>query len=350
MVEQGILNSEDQPRHVKDCGSRLDEHGRELPDGRTFVHPTRLMLERPEIRGREGIRAKRDPERDDSEDESLFGPEDGHHGPEEKELLHWPKPALRDTPTSPSAAGSVRYNRVPPTAELAVHIPGDTARAAAQRAKRLEAIQNLKDGYKKRREAEAAAAWKPTSSSHTNAGETVKVVDNDDIPGQAPVYQRPPGWPSHRPWVYFHSPTNRGWALLEMKEEKERRLSKRQVTTKPQQQTASQPPRSRLPPHLRVIEEAKQAEREAAAKLEQRRPPSQPEQGGPTPTAGGPVLDPDEDIYGVWDDEERRRAVKAKKPKDGKTEDGQVSRGGRSARCYRFPGPDLGSAGGRGVG
>ncbi|RYP86948.1 hypothetical protein DL769_000628 [Monosporascus sp. CRB-8-3] len=383
MAEQGVLSPEDQLRHVEDGGRRLDQHGRELPAGRTFVHPARQIIERPKVHGKEGIRAKGEPEKEESEDELPFGPGDGHHSPEEKEMAHWPRPALRGTPTSMSAnqsshvaaagqaprrvtpkprytyaniekwrqarerrelndpppAGSVRYNRVPPTAELAMHIPGDAARAAAQSAKRVEEIQKIKETREERRQAEAAAR-KPTISRHTNAGEAVKVVVNDDfVPGQAPVYQPPPGWPSHRPWAYFHSPTNRTWALLEKKEEKSRRLAKRQATTK--QQTASQPPRSRLPPHLRVIEEAKQAKREAAAKLEQQRAASQPEQGGPTPselpirtrvqspppatpTAAGAVLDPEEDIYGVSDDEERGGAIKAEKTKQAKAENGQV--------------------------
>ncbi|RYP76703.1 hypothetical protein DL771_001625 [Monosporascus sp. 5C6A] len=225
----------------------------------------------------EGIRAEGDHEMEESGYESPFGLGDG-------ELLHWPKPALRGTSTSASAhqsspttaggqapcrvtpkprytyasvgkwhqgkevrelndpppAGLVWYNRAPPTAELAVHIPQDPARAAALHAKRVKAIQRLKEEHKKRRDEEAAAATKPTNSRRTYAGETSEVVHH--IPGQAPVYLPP-----------------RGWALLEMKEEKDRRLSKRQASTKPQQQTASQPPRSRLPPHLRAIEEAKQA-------------------------------------------------------------------------------------------
>ncbi|RYP23439.1 hypothetical protein DL765_001144 [Monosporascus sp. GIB2] len=116
MAEQGILSPEDQLRHVKDCGSRLDQHGREVLGGRIFVHLTRLILEESErVRphDREGIRDNGEPEKNDTENKSPSGPEDGLQSPDEKEQLKWPKPTPRDKP-APALALNTNGRPAPP--------------------------------------------------------------------------------------------------------------------------------------------------------------------------------------------------------------------------------------------
>ncbi|RYP46411.1 hypothetical protein DL768_007378 [Monosporascus sp. mg162] len=79
MAEDGSLNPDVQLRHLKDGGRCLDHHGRE-------IHGSSV-----------------EPEKSDTENKSPSGPEDRHQIPDGKEQPQWPKPAPRNTSTSPSA-------------------------------------------------------------------------------------------------------------------------------------------------------------------------------------------------------------------------------------------------------